>query len=433
MKTALRYRKVLPAVLAAQLAIATPLVLADNPPPANQAPAPAPVGNFGDVLQQIVNAINDARVQIVSTLNSVYAQYAALENQRLQEKDPYAPIAIAANQTKTTAKPLQAVVAKNNQFLPFTWYQNGLVNNGQPYQQVGNIDNLYLNLATMTNPEMYTDVLGTLCADDFDAMLGNDSKIGDKSGPRHGNLRCKKDVKYGIGLFNSSSLLEPKTYATPKENDNAKNFILYLLAANPYLFMSQPTYAALAKNNQLTDGTVNQYRSAMRQYMAYQTIGTQAMLAPYADRLPQPGLAAIVNALPAYSGAASLKGEISLHEFNHIMATHRTADPNWYNFISTAQEPTVLRTIAYELAEIEMQLDTANATREKELTLAAASEILLSETLQMGLGQLLKSVMVDIEGPTAASQSDKASAVTGGDDSDGGSDSSSDDLSDLGD
>lgn len=373
-----------------------------------------------------------AQRKVVSTLNSVYAQYAALESQRLQEKDPYAPIAIAANQTKTTVKPLQAVVAKNNQFLPFTWYQSGLVNNGQPYQQVGNIDNLYLNLTTMTNPEMYTDVLGTLCADDFDTALGNDSKLGDKSGPRHGNLRCKKNEKYGIGLFNSASLLEPKTYATPKESENAKNFILYLLAANPYLFMSQPTYAALAKNNQLTDGTVNQYRSAMRQYMAYQTIGTQAMLAPYADRLPQPGLAAIVNALPAYSGAASFKHEISLHEFNHIMATHRTADPNWYNFISTAQEPTVLRTIAYELAEIEMQLDTANATREKELTLAAASEILLSETLQMGLGQLLKSVMVDIEGPTATSQSDQAASVTTGGDSGGSSSSGGDDLDDLG-
>jgi hypothetical protein len=391
-------------ILGLLLIVSSPVVMAADPPPTDNL-----VG--GGSIADVVIAIQQGTNTLVAAIKNSYSEYVNFLNTLLFQDNPYVASAMAFNTNiaKTDNVLQSQVYAPSTQLLPFTYNQAAYYSSGnQRYHQTGNIQDIYLNLATMTNPNIYYNVFGQLCAGDFNYTMGNTGSFQAVEMSEHGPNFCKsvedetKDVQ-NVDIFNASSLLSHDTYS-PEINEAAKNFIGYLAYSNPYLVLSTQTWNALASKDQMNNGSVNEYRAAVRQYIAYKSMGLDNLYYLYSQHIPQNDLLDDENK------------PVSRNTYLHTIATRRTNDPDWYNFISTEAKPsTVLRSIAIQLAEIEAQLDRDNNLRERELSIAAASEILLSEALQANLQQKQKAAL-GVQDTLQNASTDEAGDLSGGDD-----------------
>ena len=180
--------------------------------------------------------------------------------------------------------------------------------------------------------------------------------------------RATMNPALGNQAFNAEALLGPVAYENydfknPKSNPQY-NFIQFV--SNSYQPLIPPTMAkdfnSLSEQKKLelqTNSDFQNYRAALRSFVATQSVGLSNLYQLMSERIPQPNLGKVAG-LPNKKDASQL-------EVQEYLANRRVQNSDWYKQMAAEPPAVVSRETLLVLAEIRQQLFQMQLVNERIL------------------------------------------------------------------
>lgn len=299
-----------------------------------QAQIPVPIATLNDV----VSAIDNLRFYIASAVNSTFQTMTKLWFEQNPNQEP----TVKANTSLDTAQ--QNTTASAQSLSPYEVEKN-LHNRN---------DALTHNLAAITA----SDIPGTTRSEPGNSMMSSETLLGPL-------------VYNGIYLKRIEDLEKIYPY----------NFIQ--LASGAYQPIStvqlDPTKLSEAKIQEITSSpNYKKLQTAIRAYVAAQSVGANNLYQMMIERLPQGNLG-------KNSGLVDKEGKpifnASPLQVKEFLATRRSQNPAWYRQMADASPATVQRETLFVLAEIRQQL--FEMQQQNERLLATLSVMQMQQNSQI--------------------------------------------------
>ena len=166
----------------------------------------------------------------------------------------------------------------------------------------------------------------------------------------------------GNDSLNADTLLSPINYGQFNTKELEKNPAYNFIQFSGDLFQPLSTISLTTVEPKLTpqqideiqaNATFQQYRAALRAYVAAQSIGLSNLYQIMAKRIPQPGLGSSVGLVGKNNLPIADASQLQVEQY---LATRRSEDPNWHRQIATASPIALQRESLLVLVDIQRQL-----------------------------------------------------------------------------
>ncbi len=250
-------------------------------------------------------------------------------------------------------------------------------------------------LLTASNEAKFIQKYASLCGSDFTADCSKQHSIFGGGG--------KKTTIPENASFSASSLLNHNNY-TAQQQLAAKNFISFVSGTTiPFTSGEGPNPN---KNPNANTPKMQRYRVELRNYMAALSAGLDQLFYIYSQHTPAQKTSSQNNVQKIDLTTVGLPKKINGRDTQHlspdaldkIMATRRISGNNshkWFKSVSTAS-PTKLQRMTVELlAEVRYELYQQHMLQERQLAVASALELQITqETQQLNLTRSKSAIFI---------------------------------------
>lgn len=192
--------------------------------------------------------------------------------------------------------------------------------------------------------------------------------------------------------YDLNSLLQPLAYTTAAQQQDAQNFVRFISGlAQPMDVLNFADLDAAQEKKAMQNAAVRSYLVSLREYGALMSVGLSNLYALYAERMPQPNLAAqadLPTNTPGYPNASPLQVEA-------FLARQRALNPEWYAKMAVASPATIARQTLYTLAEMRLQQFQEQMDLERLVAILSSVELQQAQAARGPLAQTISNLEQD--------------------------------------